>query len=410
MLVVPSVWAEAGAEPELTPEAYPTWELAVRRSGNVNRHAYASQDELVKVLRSWRPDVLDLHEEPFSVATQQWLRASPPDLPVVMYTAQNVDKRYPPPFDRYERRSHRRVAAFYPCTRQAAAVARGKGFSGILDVIPLGLDSTVFHPGEQSLDDEILTLALFGRLVPEKGVLDAVQVLARVNETRPARLVLVGQGPEEAPARRFAAQLGIAERVVVKSWQGADEVAAIYREAHVVLIPSTPTATWTEQFGRVIVEAQASGAVVAGYATGSIPEVGGEASALVGDGAVRELADVVVTLLSEPADFGRRRAQGIELSGRRTWERVAERQSQLYRRVRDGDTRPVELHASPRARRALATREFGPTTKTIAGKRPFALPFLREGGLLARGLGAAIDACAETTAAVRGARGPGRTR
>ena len=112
---------------------------------------------------------LDIHEEPVSVAARQWLAAVPSDLPVVMYTAQNVDKRYPPPFAQYERAAHRRVAALYPCSRQAASVARGKGFSGLIEVLPLGFDDTLFCPGEQYVDDAEIVLGLVGRLVPEKG-------------------------------------------------------------------------------------------------------------------------------------------------------------------------------------------------------------------------------------------------
>src|SRR6202043_4225790 len=90
-----------------------------------------------------KPNILDVHEEPFSVAARQWLAAAPADLPVVMYTAQNVDKRFPPPFAQYERAAHRRIVALYPCSAQAAAVARGKGFAGFIDVLPLGYDDTL---------------------------------------------------------------------------------------------------------------------------------------------------------------------------------------------------------------------------------------------------------------------------
>jgi glycosyltransferase involved in cell wall biosynthesis len=318
-----------------------------------------------------------------------------------MYTAQNVDKRYPPPFDRYERRCHQRVEALYPCTKQAAAVARGKGFDGLLDVIPLGFDPTLFRPGNQSLDDDVVTLLLSGRLVPEKGVLDAVRVLAHVNEIRPARLVLVGQGPEGAEAHRLAAQLGVADRIEVDEWRPAAEVAAAYRQAHIALVPSTPTTSWTEQFGRVIVEAQASGAVVAGYGSGSIPEVAGDAAVLVPAGRVDELSLAVQAVLADREGYVLRRSEGIGLSAGRTWARVAARQVALYESVREGRGR-IALPASPRARRSYATREFGPTTGTTTGLRPFALPVLRKGGVIAEALAAAIDAGAEARATFRG--------
>ena len=376
-LVVPAFWPEHGGEITLSADSFPIIELPVRRRGDVNRHAYRDRRELRRLLDELKPDVLDVHEEPFSVAGRRWLGAAPAGLPVVMYTAQNVDKRYPPPFSIYERRAHRRVAALYPCSRQAASVARGKGFAGLIDVIPLGYDAGLFYAGTQSLDDDELTLALVGRLVPEKGVRDAVQILARVNLGRPARLVFAGSGPEEAPARKLAENLGVADRLEIEPWRPARELADVYRRTHVILVPSVATATWVEQFGRVLLEAHASGAVVAGYASGSIPEVAGDAAVLVDPGDQTRLADRVVALLEDPADYARLRARGFELARTRTWAKVAERQAALYRRVIAGQLERVPLPRSPSRRRAAARAEFGPTAATTAGPRPFALPLLR---------------------------------
>jgi glycosyltransferase involved in cell wall biosynthesis len=400
-LVVAATWPDPGGETELSQESFPIVELPVTRVGNVNRHSYDRAGQLEHLIRELRPEVLDLHEEPFSIAARQWLAAAPRELPVVMYTAQNVDKRYPPPFSLYERRAHRRVAALYPCSRQAASVARGKGFAGLIEVIPLGYDPRLFHEGGQSLDDDELVLALFGRLVAEKGVRDAVHVLARLNAVRPARLVLAGTGPEERPARELAAALGVADRVEIDPWRPAAELAELYRRAQIVLVPSVATETWVEQFGRVIVEAQASGAVVAGYASGSIPEVAGDAAALADPGDTTQLADRVVALLADPSEYSRLREQGLALSRSRTWAQVADRQAELYRRVSASEVERVHLPRSPQGRRVLARAEFGPTAATTAGARPFALPLLRRGGTSLAVFGTVVDTTGEFAARLR---------
>lgn len=397
-LVVPRFWPDGGSQRNLTDEAFRIVELAVKRPGDVNRHAYADESAIRRLLRDVAPDILDVHEEPFSLAGRQWLKAAPVETPVVMYTAQNVDKRLPPPFYRYEQRSHRRAGGLYPCSRQAAAVARGKGFDGLIDVIPLGYDPTIFFAGSQSPADEVATLALVGRLVPEKGVRDAVRVLVQLNATRSARLVLAGSGPEEQPARELAGELGVADRLEVVPWQSTTALADLYRNAHVVLVPSIPTATWTEQFGRVIVEAQASGAVVAGYATGSIPDVAGKSAMLVRAGDADALAVATRALLEDASGYAERRQRGLWLSSERTWAEVAARQVDLYRAVVAGGQAQRDLPLSGRARRVAARAEFGSTAPTIAGVRPFAVPFLRRGGTVPKVLGAAIDAGAELKA------------
>jgi glycosyltransferase involved in cell wall biosynthesis len=243
-------------------------------------------------------------------------------------------------------------------------------------------------------------LALFGRLVPEKGVRDAVDVLARVNKVRPARLMLVGSGSEEGPARELAKRLAVADRVEIEPWRPAADLARLYRRAHVVLVPSHATGTWVEQFGRVIVEAHASGAVVAGYASGSIPDVADDAAILAEVGDATQLADRLVALLGAPPEYARLRERGLMVSRTRTWSQVAGRQAELYRRVAAGDFDHLTLPSSPNQRRAKARAEFGPTAATRAGIRPFALPLLRRGGFAAAALARLVDLTSEVYARI----------
>jgi glycosyltransferase involved in cell wall biosynthesis len=308
-----------------------------------------------------------------------------------MYTAQNIDKRFPPPFSSYERKALARVSALYPCSHQAASVARGKGFSGLIDVIPLGFDPSLFRVGDQSLSDSEFVLGLFGRLVPEKGVRDAVSIVERVNTVRRARLLLVGSGPDGTAALALAARRGLDDRVDLHDWSPPEGLAEYYRRCHVVLVPSRATATWVEQFGRVIVEAQASGAVVAGYASGTIPEVGGGPSIVVPEGRVELLADAIVEVTADTAAWSKRRALGLELASTRTWDNVASRQLDLYRRVLGDAVPEVSMPRGGAARRVLARKEFGPPATTPAGNRPFAVWPLRSGGRLSVLLGSAID-------------------
>jgi glycosyltransferase involved in cell wall biosynthesis len=397
-VVVPTQWPEGGGETTLSAEPFRIVELPVRRAGDVNRHFYSDESAIRRLLEEIKPDVLDLHEEPFSSVARQWLRAASNDQPVVMFTAQNIDKRYPPPYCFFEEAALRRTACMYPCTRQAASVARGKGFAGHVRVVPLGYDDAVFRPGKQALSDGEVTLVLAGRLVKEKGVLDAVRVLERVHASRPARLVLVGHGPFAEPARSLAASLGVEGRLAFSPWLGAEELASLYREAHVLLVPSTPTSTWTEQFGRVIVEAQASGAVVAGYATGAIAETAGEAGVVVAPGEVEHLAERVTDVISDADRYSELRNAGLHAVGSRAWTAVAREQLELYETALAGDAPRVAVPTSPRARRARARSVFGQTAPALFGVRPFAVAYLRGGGTLARTAAAVVDFGAELRA------------
>ena len=386
-LVVPRVWPERGMEQTLSAEPFPVVELDNIRAGDVNRHRWAT--DLRQVLDDVRPDVLDVHEEPFSLAMRQWLAVAG-QVPVVGYTAQNVDKRFPPPYAQYETRAHARLDGIYACSRQAASVTRGKGFGGVLEVLPLGREAGRLTVGTQTLRP-VLTLGLVGRLVPEKGVLDAVRVLAAIAPQRPVRLVVVGDGPEAGPAQELAASLGVADRLELHPWVDATAMAALYRSMDVVLLPSTATQTWTEQFGRVIVEAQAAGAAVAGYASGSIPEVLGTAGIVVPEGDHAALAAAVQAVTADEATFQRYRRAGLQHVEALTWDHVAAHQLALYDRVLH---RPAHtpLPRSEAARRQLAVREFGSTAPLAGGvTRPFALPVLRKDTSWTRTLGRCCD-------------------
>ena len=382
-LVVPTRWPDAGSQPSLTQESFPVHELPVVRGGDVNRHRYADPDALKRLMAAVQPDLVDVHEEPFSLVVRQVLRLT--DLPCVAYAAQNVDKRFPPPFAQFERAALSRLLGIYPCSRQAASVVRGKGFARHVEVLPLGFDGDDYGLGRQSSRDKEIVLGLVGRLVPEKGLTDALGVLAQVRRTRPARLVVIGRGPEEEIGRQRAVELAVADAVTWLPWRSGEQMAEAYQQMHVLLLPSRATGTWVEQYGRVIVEAQASGAVVVGYASGSIPEVVGPAGTVVAEGDVRGLAEAVLAAVAEETAYQRRRAAGADQVAGQTWQQVASRQVSFYDRAL---SRPAKQLAGRRA----AVAEFGSPATLVGGTaRPFALPILRHDTAVSRGLARVCD-------------------
>lgn len=391
-LILPSAWPEVDG---VTPEPFEVAQLPVRRAGDVNRHTYADRGALAAVVARVRPDLVDLQEEPFSSVVRQALSVVPAGVPVVTYTAQNLDKRWPPPFAQWETRAFQRLAGIYPCSRQAASVVRGKGYAGLVTPLPLGIDPAAFAPGEQSLDEPVLVLGLIGRLLPRKGVLDAVRVLAAVQRVRPARLLLVGRGPDEDPARVLAAELGVGDRLEVHPWLGAASLGASYRRMHVVLVPSTATRTWVEQFGRTVVEGRACGAVVVAYASGSLPEVVGDSGVLVAEGDAKALSSAVVTLVGDAPRWEQLRAAGLAGASELAWPELARRQLAFYDAAFTGAARVP-------AGREAAVREFGEPALIRGGGRPFALPVLREDTALSRAAATGVDVGSAAARRLRG--------
>lgn len=101
---------------------------------------------------------------------------------------------------------------------------------------------------------------------PVKRVGDVVRTFARVHDRIPARLVMVGDGPERQAAEDAAEELGVEEDVLFLG--KLDSVAELLACADLFLLPSEE-----ESFGLVALEALSSGVPVVGTAGSGLAEV-----------------------------------------------------------------------------------------------------------------------------------------
>ena len=123
----------------------------------------------------------------------------------------------------------------------------------------------LYRPVEDRSQEKktLLHLSNFRRV---KRPLDCVRILARVLETVDAELVMVGDGPERAPAEMLARELGVEHNVTFLGKQG--HVERIIPHADVMLLPSE-----LESFGLAALEAMACGVPPVTTRVGGIPEV-----------------------------------------------------------------------------------------------------------------------------------------
>jgi glycosyltransferase involved in cell wall biosynthesis len=113
-------------------------------------------------------------------------------------------------------------------------------------------------------------------------------VLVRVRRSLPARVVLVGDGPERDAVAARASELGVGDAVCFLGRR--DDFAGLLGNADGFVLPSE-----SEGFGVAALEAMAAGVPVFGYRVGGLPEVVAEGTgALVACGDVDALAAAVV--------------------------------------------------------------------------------------------------------------------
>jgi hypothetical protein len=151
----------------------------------------------------------------------------------------------------------------------------------------------------------------------------------------------------------------------------------------------------------MISEGQACGCIVAGYGSGAIPEVGGDAAALVDEGDVKALAAAVLRLLEDSGEYSDRRQAGLRRSLARTWDAVAREQVRFYERALERQAGPLQV-GPPASLRAEAAAEFGAPAETAGQVRTFALPLLRKPSPLSDHLGRLIDLGGRIRAGVSG--------
>jgi GT2 family glycosyltransferase len=141
-LVTARSWQEGGGEVKLDASADENV-LGVTTFGSHPCGFLYDPTALWKALRSVPHDVLDVHEEPYSVAAIEvvmlrWLARR--RQPLVFYSAQNLPKRHSLPVRLAERVVLAVAKGAYPCNEAAAANLRRKAFRGTIQTIPLGVD------------------------------------------------------------------------------------------------------------------------------------------------------------------------------------------------------------------------------------------------------------------------------
>jgi N-acetyl-alpha-D-glucosaminyl L-malate synthase BshA len=149
---------------------------------------------------------------------------------------------------------------------------------------------------------------------PVKRVTDVVRIFDLVRQRVAAKLLLVGEGPEEMLARELVKELQLVDHVHFLGEQ--DYIENILAVSDLLLLPSEQ-----ESFGLVALEAMSCGVPVVGSRVGGVPEVvlHGETGYLLPVGEVREMADAAVKLLVSP-DEHRRMADGAKERARTHFE------------------------------------------------------------------------------------------
>jgi len=129
-----------------------------------------------------------------------------------------------------------------------------------------------------------------------KQIPDVVKIFYNIQKALPAKLMLVGEGPEKKKAEILVEELGIGDKVVF--FGNSNQIDRILCFSDLFLLPSQ-----TESFGLAALEAMASGVPVISTNTGGLPEVNtdGYSGYLSDVNAVADMSANAIKILKDAA-------------------------------------------------------------------------------------------------------------
>jgi glycosyltransferase involved in cell wall biosynthesis len=224
-------------------------------------------------------------------------------------------------------------------------VARNLVSSTRTVVAPIGVDGIFNRRPDGASDREAaqlvgappgaIELLHVGSTIPRKRIELLLGAFAQICRQAPAvRLVRVG-GPFSAGQARMVRELGLEAHISVLPPIHDAVLAAVYRRAAVLLLPSA-----REGFGLPVVEAMACGTPVIASDLPVLREVGGPEAIYCASPEPAGWAATVVSALSDRQRRGdawaERQARGMCWAGRFTWKAFAERVTDVYGDVAAG--------------------------------------------------------------------------
>lgn len=213
------------------------------------------------------------------------------------------------------------------------------GLNDPIEVIPNFVDPEVFKPqvsgchrSHYASPDEKIIMHI-SNFRPVKRVTDVVGTFARICEHIPARLIMIGDGPDREAAQLKANELGVADRVTMLGMQsGVEHFLSV---ADLFLFPSD-----SESFGLAALEAMACGVPVVGSAAGGLTEVvaEGETGHLCPVGDLNAFAKASLSILEDPEKLQTmREANRRRVLQEFSSDRIIPVYESLYHRVLNGN-------------------------------------------------------------------------
>ncbi|MET3025835.1 N-acetyl-alpha-D-glucosaminyl L-malate synthase BshA [Flavobacterium sp. UW10123] len=163
-----------------------------------------------------------------------------------------------------------------------------------------------------------------------KRIPDIIKIFYNVQKEIPAKLMMVGDGPEKEKAEILCQELGILDKVIF--FGNSHEIDKILCMTDLFLLPSE-----TESFGLAALEAMACGVPVISSNSGGLPEVNfdGFSGYLSNVGNVEEMAQNALKILKDDATLSQFKANALEVARKFDIKNILPKYEALYQKAVD---------------------------------------------------------------------------
>jgi len=178
-------------------------------------------------------------------------------------------------------------------------------------------------------DEKIITH--ISNLRQVKRIDNVIEIFDRILKKMPARLIIVGEGPEKKPSKKLCKDKGIYDNVVFVG--NSHEVNKILCFSDLFLLPSEH-----ESFGLVALEAMACGVPVISSNTGGLPEVNiqGESGFLSAIGDVEEMSKNALKILESEETHTKFKQKAREIAKNFETKNIVPLYEEIYEKALKG--------------------------------------------------------------------------
>ncbi len=161
-----------------------------------------------------------------------------------------------------------------------------------------------------------------------KRIPDVIKIFHKIQQQIPAKLMMVGDGPEKEKAERLCLELGIQDKVIF--FGNSNEIDRILSYSDLFLLPSE-----TESFGLAALEAMALSVPVISSNSGGLPEVNfdGISGYLSDVGDVEEMAENAIKILKNDSTLNEFKSNALSTAKQFDIQNILPLYEELYLRA-----------------------------------------------------------------------------